>query len=307
MLIDAGMHTESGEMNDQLRAGLVDAGTTIKEVDRILLTHWHPDHVGLANKIKAESGATVYIHEDDADLVREPAWRQMQDLYRRRFEEWGMPESKRERLHTRFELEDDVLSGGSTEVTEFRDGDEFMVGDLTLTVIHTPGHTAGHSCFEFQGDTGKELFSGDALLPVYTPNVGGADIRVERSLQRYLDTLLRLMERDYRRAWPGHRDLITDPTARAIEIIDHHRARTRKVLSTLGSDSMTAWDVSKHLFGELADIHIVHGPGEAYSHLEHLAHNDFIEKTENGYVPKKKIEIDLDRLFPDLDGWSAHE
>lgn len=300
-LIDAGMHTESGEMYDQLTAGLEDAGTSVSEVDRVLLTHWHPDHVGLASEIKSASGATIRIHEADAPLVREPAWRQMEELYRRRFEEWGMPDAKRERLQTRFELEDEVLSGRCVDVEEFSDGDEFRIGEMTLTVVHAPGHTAGLSCFEFESGAGREVFSGDALLPVYTPNVGGADIRVDRALQRYLDTLVDLIERDYVNAWPGHRDLISDPSGRALEIIDHHRDRTRKVLEALGPEPTTAWEVSKHLFGELNDIHILHGPGEAHAHLDHLEHEGVIDETDDGYVLDGETDVDVDRLFPTVD------
>jgi hydroxyacylglutathione hydrolase len=300
-LIDAGMHTPDGEMYDQLCAGLRAAGTDVGAVDRILLTHWHPDHVGLASEIVAESGATVYIHEADAPLVREPAWRRMQSLYERRFEEWGIPEAKRERLRTRFDLEDDVLSGDCVDVETFTDGETFTVDGLSLSVVHAPGHTAGLSCFEFEGETGREMFAGDALLPVYTPNVGGADIRVERALERYLDTLGRLYDRGYTRAWPGHRDPIDDPCGRAVDIVEHHRDRTRKILDVLGSEPMTPWTVSERLFGELEDIHILHGPGEAYAHLEHLDHAGVVSRTDAGYTLTAAQPVDLDGLFPTLE------
>jgi glyoxylase-like metal-dependent hydrolase (beta-lactamase superfamily II) len=225
----------------------------------------------------------------------------MKERYERRFEEWGIPEAKRDRLRTRFDLEDDVLSGDCVDVETFTDGETFTVGDLTLSVVHAPGHTAGLSCFEFEGETGREVFAGDALLPVYTPNVGGADIRVERALERYLDTLVRLHGRGYARAWPGHRDPIDDPSGRAVDIVEHHRDRTRKVLDVLSAEPMTAWTVSEHLFGELEDIHILHGPGESYAHLEHLDHAGVVTRTDAGYALDETESVDRDRLFPTLE------
>jgi len=126
--------------------------------------------------------------------------------------------------------------------------------------VHAPGHAAGLCCFETE--SGDEAFVGDALLPVYTPNVGGADVRVERPLERYVATLDRLIDRDYERVWPGHRDPIAEPTARADAILEHHRERTDTILAFLDDHGPAdAWTVSAHLFGDLEGIHIVHGPG----------------------------------------------
>jgi hydroxyacylglutathione hydrolase len=298
-LVDSGMHT--GEMYDQLVAGLADAGTAVEDVDRVLLTHWHPDHVGQAATIAAESGASVHIHEADAPLVRGSAWRQMETQYERLFDEWGMPADKRDRLRERFDLEDDVLSGDEIDAVAFRDGDTFAVGSMELEVMHAPGHTAGMSCFTFEGEDGPAVFSGDALLPVYTPNVGGADIRVERPLETYLGTLVALVERDFSVAWPGHRDRIDDPSGRAREILAHHRDRTERVRDVVAEHGpVDAWSVGAHLFGDLDDIHILHGPGEAYAHLDHLARAGVLDSQDGEYTLADP-DADLDALFPDLE------
>jgi hypothetical protein len=140
------------------------------------------------------------------------------------------------------------------------------------------------------------------LLPHYTPNVGGADVRVERPLANYLDTLERIINEGFVRAWPGHRDPIGDPAGRARDIITHHRERTENVLAVLREHGpATAWTVSAHLFGDLSAIHILHGPGEAYAHLEHLSAHGIVERTEERYRLLGSAP-DLDELFPAADG-----
>ncbi|WP_226480773.1 MBL fold metallo-hydrolase [Natrinema amylolyticum] len=256
---------------EQLEAALSERGLEFADVDRIFLTHWHHDHCGLAGEIQAESGAEVYVHADDAALVEgdEDAWDAMYDRQKRYFEEWGMPEDRQDVLLER--MADGETTVETPTVTAFEDGDTFAVGDTELEVVHTSGHAAGLSMFEAVIDGERQVFSGDALLPVYTPNVGGADVRVERPLEKYLRALQGIVDADYARAWPGHRDPIDDPAGRAQYIIDHHEERSWRVLDALDRlGPCDTWTVSAELFGDLDGIHILHGPGESYAHLEHL-------------------------------------
>lgn len=304
VLIDSGDRMDT--TREQLVSALAEHGVAFADVDRIFLTHWHGDHTGLAGEIQAESGAEVYVHEDDAPLVRgDPdAWEEMFEIQERLFDAWGMPEEKQAVLLDR-RMGPDAL-GELPNVTTFQDGDVFTIdgedGDHELRVVHASGHAKGLCLFEFEGDgvdsanggadadataddatgsdateddtTGagrREVFSGDALLPVYTPNVGGADVRVERPLEKYLRALRRIVEAEYRVAWPGHRDPIDDPADRAAYIIHHHEERARRVLDALDRlGPVDTWTVSAELFGELESIHVLHGPGESYAHLEHL-------------------------------------
>jgi len=255
----------------QLETALSQHGLGLTDIDRILLTHWHHDHCGLAGEIQAESGADVYVHAADAALVEgdEAAWSAMEDRYRQYFEEWGMPEDKQAALRDR--LTDGETTVETPTVTTFEDGETFSVNDIDLEVVHTSGHAAGLCMFEAAIDGKRHVFSGDALLPVYTPNVGGADVRVDRPLEKYLRALQAIVDADYDRAWPGHRTPIDDPAGRAQYIIEHHEERSWRVLDALDRlGPCDTWTVSADLFGELEDIHILHGPGESYAHLEHL-------------------------------------
>ncbi len=287
-LVDTGIATP--ETREELREGLADRGYSFADIDDIVLTHYHVDHAGLAGEIQAAGDATVYIHEADAPIVSgdEDAIEAMHTRRREYLESWGVPAEAQEELLAFLEAASHV-SGEPADVTPIDDGDILEVGGHRLETVHSPGHTAGLSAFEVidgsaAGEGTREAFVGDAILPVYTPNVGGADVRVERPLETYMGTLEGLAGRGYDRVWPGHRDPIDEPDTRAETILDHHRERTDRVLEVLEAHGPAdVWTVSAHLFGDLSGIHILHGPGEAYAHLEHLDREGAIALEDGEY------------------------
>ncbi len=272
------------ETLDSLESGLADHGCSVGDIDDVFITHWHPDHAGLAGTIQERSGATVFVHEEDAALVAqsESAWDGIETRQQRLLAEWGLPERIRAPV---FQHARNVgrLDGPDPTVEPFSAGDTFDCGDLELEAVHLPGHTAGLAGFAFDGDSGRELFCGDALLQNYTPNVGGADVRLENPLATYLDTLSHFVAEEYALAWPGHGDPL-EPTERAREIYDHHRERAEDVIDVLeGNGPTDPWTVGSHLFGELDGIHLLHGPGESYAHLRHLAEAGYAERVGDEY------------------------
>ena len=281
-LVDAGVATPDTRV--ALDAALAEHDVAVEDLDQIVVTHWHLDHAGLAGELQAESGAEVLVHEDDAPLVAHD--QEAIDAYERRqealWDEWGMPEAKQEELVDFLQLHDDIR-GDPADVTPLSGGETFRAGDHRLETVHLPGHAAGLAGFVLEREGRREAFVSDAILPKYTPNVGGADIRVDRPLAAYLASLDRIVALDLDRAWPGHRGCIFDPAGRAIDIAEHHVEREERVVSTLADvGPATPWEVSAELFGSLSTIHIMHGPGEAYAHLDHLVHEGDLVKLDDG-------------------------
>ncbi len=286
VLLDTGEATD--ETRTALTAGIEAHGHAFADVDAVVLTHYHPDHSGLAGEIQTASGAPVYAHEADAPLIAGDvdAWDAFEATQRRLFDAWGMPEPAQSELVAYLDAAEEVgIYGDPVDVTTIEDGTRLDIGELTLETHHTPGHAAGLCCF-VDTDRPEELYTGDALLPEYTPNVGGADVRLEGALAAYVETLEWLIDADFERAWPGHREPIDDPTARARYILDHHEERTYRVASALERlGPADAWTVSDALFGALENIHILHGPGEAHAHLEHLREQGAVAREEPADEP----------------------
>ena len=90
-LLDTGIATE--RTRNQLREGLDEHGHEFSDIEQIVLTHFHPDHAGLAGEIQRESDATVYAHAADAPLIEqdERALSAMDERRRELFRQWGMP------------------------------------------------------------------------------------------------------------------------------------------------------------------------------------------------------------------------
>ncbi len=296
-LVDTGI--SSDRTRSDLASGLDAHGIGFEDVEQILLTHFHADHAGLAGEIQSIADCPVYAHELDAALVTQTpeAISEKENSLRRCIDEWGMPDEKQDELLSFLESTDN--DGIGADVTPFTGGDRFDLGSVDLEAVHMPGHTDGLTGFAFDGRDGEEVFSGDALLPYYTPNVGGADTRVEGALGKYLETLSAIVDRGYTRAWPGHRGPIIDPPGRAADIIVHHRERTERVIDVLRDGPATAWEVSAALFGSLSTIHIMHGPGEAFSHLDHLEDAGIV-RLDGRVYELLDDDPELDGLFPDV-------
>jgi glyoxylase-like metal-dependent hydrolase (beta-lactamase superfamily II) len=281
-LIDAGFCSAEGL--DVLELAIKKAGYRLSDIKRILLTHGHMDHVGLAGKIVAISGAEVFIHPLDQDKC---IWDVKGNLEKRMapflrfFKEAGLPDAVIRDISHRMSDRFERFFPGDFDVKYITGHETFSFDDFTLKVICCPGHTPGAVCF-FDRNNGR-LFSGDHLLKNITSN---PVVEVEyqdknngyKSLSSYLKSLEMIADMDIKEVLPGHGARFSNAGERAREITGHHRMRRQEVLDAFSDNKsdlsdrggMTLFMVSRKLFPNVRGWDIFLGLSEAYGHLEVL-------------------------------------
>jgi glyoxylase-like metal-dependent hydrolase (beta-lactamase superfamily II) len=269
-LIDTGTNTPETEA--ALLAGLADAGVAPERIERIVITHGHPDHYGLAPMIRERSGATVLVGE--ADVTKLVADRSIMHATGKLLMTEGMP------IETLMEM------GDRQQRKEFRDlhptvegirplmgGERLAFDGFVLEVLHLPGHTAGHVCL-FDEASGV-LFSGDTLLLNITPNPllepDPADpSERRRSLLEYVRTLDRLAAMPLTEVFPGHGPPIDDPHGLIEEMRRHHRTRAADLESRLTPEGKTGWQLAIELFPALTGFDNFLAVSEVVGHMDLL-------------------------------------
>ena len=270
-LIDVGPKTP--EAAQALREKLCREGVQFSDVRRIVLTHAHEDHCGLAKQVRDEAkNAEILIHKwETGNLFGRLAREEHRTLLLRS----GVPDKVFEDMRSLYEeisLLTDSLADGEFGLLE--DGDELEFDSGSLRVLHTPGHTPGSCSFVREAD--RTIICGDCVLKRITPNpILAPDPVVPgrrfRSLAEYLVSLARLRSVSPTLAYGGHGEAVTDFEEifhRYVRAIDD---RQRKVVSLVPGNGITAFEVAKRLFPDSFghDVHRFLAISESIAHLDY--------------------------------------
>jgi len=265
-LIDAGINTPEG--HNALVLGLTECGHSLHSIERVLITHAHPDHYGLVHVIQEASGASVHFPAREIARVRD---RQMLFEVGRLLVEAGTPsdllfqmDQQRKRDRTRPAMNHD-------EVALVEDGDRFGFEGFELEAHFMPGHTGGHVVYYER--EGGALWAGDQLLPDVSPNPllePSLDEPGERrrSLKEYLDSLAKMAAMDLEIVYPGHGDPVTDPQALIDRTIRHHGRRKQTVAGRLDDEPRTPYDIAMALYPSVSGYDVFLAISETLAHLD---------------------------------------
>lgn len=272
VLVDAGWnHPDAWEA---LRGGLGTLGIDVAAVRGVVVTHFHPDHAGLAGQVREESGAWIAMHEADAAIVR--LMRGFADDEHRDFQAGMLRRAGAEGADVAVAIAERPAATAQPD-RELRDGDLIDVPGRRLRAVHTPGHTPGHLCLHLED--GDRLFTGDHVLPGITPHVGiyPYDRDDVDPLGDFLKSLEKVAELGPLAALPAHEWIFPDVAARAAEIRHHHEEKLR-TLGTLLADRaepLTIWEIAAMMtwnrpWDELSPLLRGMAAGEAAAHLRTL-------------------------------------
>jgi glyoxylase-like metal-dependent hydrolase (beta-lactamase superfamily II) len=279
MLVDTGMNTEACfDALDRAREGVGIAWTDIRS---ILLTHIHPDHIGLAQQVGKLSGAKVMLHRADVRLLHELADHESSRAFQHQVlrsagvsqEAIAAMESTLDDIRkTFYRIEPDrTLNGGETIET----------ASGTLQVVWTPGHSPGHVCL--YDAARRVLFSGDHILEHISPNIGW--MPDHDALGDFLTSLDRIAKFDVDLVLPshgapfrGHREWVAKTRA-------HHAERCNLLLCALDGQSKTAAELIPSLWNRhLSPFHYRFALFELLAHLDHMQRTGRVRSSDEGGV-----------------------
>ncbi|WAM14795.1 MBL fold metallo-hydrolase [Rhodococcus sp. JS3073] len=241
VLVDAGWDSE--ETWKALVAGIAVTGYRSADVEGVLVTHYHADHYGLAERIRGVSGAWVAMHVRDAEVLANlPTDR---GTWERRVAEQltthGCPEGQARAAAGEMQLGRFVGRGVPDRLLQ--NGQTLEVGGVELRVVWTPGHSPGHSCFH--APDRRVLFSGDHVLPRITPQVAAMDSdAAEDPLTDYLGSLERVRLADIEEVLPAHEYRFRGLASRLQFLASHHTERLIELGAAVSAHpGSTAWEL----------------------------------------------------------------
>ena len=273
-VVDTGLNTPTARAT--WRAALAEMDISFSELQRIILTHSHPDHIGLAgwlqHQVAAEGGrAPAYLTRREQELAHHWRTAEASDVpLKRLFRRCGVPETLLESVTADLRALRQATQPPPTAVRPLRFDRPLTVGARRFEVLHTPGHSDGHAVL-YEADD-RFLLTGDHVLPHITPTISRWPSTEPNSLGRYLQSLRAMKAVDVRRALPGHGAVIDDWTARVHAIEVHHVERLAQMEQAVEEGAATVFEVARAVFAldTLGAGETRFAVAETLSHLEYL-------------------------------------
>ncbi|OQP06038.1 MBL fold metallo-hydrolase [Geobacillus sp. 46C-IIa] len=280
-LVDAGVKTE--EAWQRLIQGLGRIGYRPEDIEQIVITHHHPDHVGLLDYFPH---APIIGHPKADPFLRRD--RSFVDWYVRFFEEFFFECGVDRRLFSQLSKEGRSLRYASRRAVDIAvtEGDA-VPGLPRWRVIETPGHAQSHIAL-YREDDGL-LIGGDHLLlhispnPMMEPPAEGETERPKPLLQ-YNESLEKMLQYDIARSLNGHGDDTTDIPALVRERLAKQRQRAERVLDMVKEHPHTVFAVCQKLFPTAYEHQLMLTMSETIGQLDYLEANGYVrKKQEDGY------------------------
>ena len=226
-----------------------------QKITHILITHSHIDHSPLSKLLKEKTGAKIYA--------------------------FGNSFSGKSLIMQRLSDQGDLRGGEGLDL-EFKpdilikDNEIISNNEWSFEVIHTPGHLGNHVCFGLNEQ--NILFSADHVMGWATSLVSPPD----GDLTQFMESLRKLLTKDqYTKFYPGHGDIISNPTEIINYIIDHRKMRETQIMNELKDLSLTATKLTKAIYTEIDQSLIPAAARNVFAHLIDLGERDLVTKPKN--------------------------
>lgn len=270
-MVDSGLNTPPAR--SQWKSALNHLNITPDDIEKIVITHMHPDHFGMAGwwQTQVESPMPVYLpigekhqmtmfyHSEDANDFY--TWMVMGGMDKAHARDVAEGFNQTRNIAKPYPIQQEYIYPNQT----------ITLGTRQFKMIHTPGHSDGQLIFYDEAD--ELLLSGDHVLMKITPNIGSWPHTDPNPLGRFMDSLKSLTDLKVEQALPGHKWLINDWAGRIEELIAHHEMRLIHTLEVIDTDTQTVYDISRKVFPiDRFSLHEMR-----FAMAETLAHLDLLE------------------------------
>ncbi len=288
VLVDTGPNFEKVKV--ELQSSLRKLGLSIENISKVIITHGHPDHYGLAADIKEISGAKICLHPADEEILslyysnstEKPQFDRIEE-FNRFISKTGTPETIKTKIRELLKFWISVAKPVKID-TYLCDMDIIEIGESEFQVIHTPGHTPGH--ISLYNKENEILISGDHLIVNTMPYAG----------PKFFDSLEKLLQLKMKVALPSHGPLIDNPHERIQEILDYHTSLKQKTFDLLSrGEEITLFEIAQLVFGRLSIVDIFLAQQEILSFIESEELKGRIESVEKDGIKYYKYQA---RMLP---------
>jgi glyoxylase-like metal-dependent hydrolase (beta-lactamase superfamily II) len=293
-LVDTGPN--SGKSLDELERALATHGRRIEDLELIVVTHQHMDHLGLLEILSRRSGAEIAgLHLLTPYLANFPASATADDAFSQAvMRRHGVPGDLATVLGSVGAAFRAFGSSGSI-TRPLRDGDTLSLARRTFRILHRPGHSPSDTLFWDEGS--GILIGGDHLLahissnplisrPLDSPSLDAGDPARAgtrpRALVRYVESMRQTRELPLSLVLPGHGPPISDHAELIDERLRMHERRARKILGILREQPLTAYEIALRMWGNVAVTQAYLTISEVLGHLDLLLDDGTVSEHDDG-------------------------
>lgn len=294
LLIDTGWDNE--QTLNSLKEQLAEIGSHLEDISQIVATHIHPDHYGLAGRLKQLSQAKIALHYLERDLIA--SYSDIDKLIQQGIQ-WtlinGVPADEIYQWLIEMQTARPEMMKFATPAlpdTTLRGGEAISVGSFTFKVLWTSGHSPGHVCLY---EPIKEiLISGDHIMPDINTDVGLEPGSSPNPLDDYISSLNEIKQLKVNLTLPGHGHPFTGLPQRIEELTQNNEQRSLEILEAVKLEAKTAYQISSELtwmlnmkpvsWQDLSPWEIRLALLKTLAHLESMRFGGKVDKSYHGSI-----------------------
>lgn len=287
-LVDTGPN--SGSSLEELQRAIAACGRALEDIELVILTHQHIDHLGLVSIVAARSGAEVAAIEAAVPFIENYSAesRADDDFALALMLRHGMPEDVARALQSVSQAF--RAWGARADIARvLHDGDTISMRDRTFDVHFRPGHSPSDTVF--LDSARKMLLAGDHLLPhissnplITRPPAEGSER--PRALMTYLDSLRLTRDMDLDLVLPGHGDAFSGHRQLIDDRLALHERRAAKIERLIAERGRTAYELGQAMWGNVAVTQAYLALSEILGHVDLLVSDGRVREVEDTGVAR---------------------